>query len=276
MLFVLGGALLLATEVAAGEGKLLATSGITQIEGAGGGGIVPWATIAGYGSQDEISASAFYTQANLDDFRLHVLGANIGIYDRLELSVAKQTFDLTTLGGDIEQNVYGAKLRLYGDVVYSHWPQLSFGVQHKVLNDGTIANLLGADNHNSNTDFYLAATKVHLGLVAGFNAVWNVTARWSNANETGLLGYGSHHDADQQLLIEASAGILLSRHWAIGVEYREKPDNLNLQEDDWYDAFVAYLPNKNFSMTIAWAKLGTIAGAKDQDGLFLTMTGKLW
>jgi len=264
------------TEAIAGSGKLLATSGITQIEGSGGGGIVPWATIAGYGSKDEISASAFYSQANLDDYRLHVLGANIGLYDRLELSVAKQTFDLTSLGGEIEQTIYGAKVKVYGDVIYSQWPQLSVGIHHKELKHPLIARALGAKNTSSGTDFYVAATKVNLGFLYGYNTVWNITGRFSKGNELGLLGFGSSAEKDYQFLLEASVGVLLSRHWAIGLEYRQKPDNLGLKEDDWVDAFVAYLPNKEFSLTLAWAKLGTIAGAKKQDGLFLTMTGKLW
>jgi len=266
----------IATPALSGSGKLLATSGITQIEGSGGGGIVPWATIAGYGSKDEISASAFYTQVTLDDYRLNVLGANVGFYDRVELSIAKQRFDLTTLGGDIEQTVYGAKVRVYGDVIYSKWPQISLGMHHKRLSDRAIANALGAKDSSSGTDYYIAATKVNLGLAYGYNVVWNLTGRLSKGNELGLLGFGSSTEEDYQFLLEGSVGILLSRNWVAGIEYREKPDSLGLKEDDWFDAFVGYIPNKHFSLTLAWAKLGTIAGAKNQDGLFLTMTGKLW
>ena len=262
--------------VLAGNGKILATSGITQIEGAGGGGIVPWATIAGYGSQDEIAASAFYTNVDVKDYRLNVLGANVGIYDRVELSIAKQTFDLTSLGGEIEQTVYGAKVKLYGDLVYSTWPQVSVGLQHKVLKDGAVANLVGAKNDDSGTDFYVAATQVNLGLLNGYNTVWNVTGRFSKANQTGLLGYNSAAESGYEFLVEASAGILFNKHLAVGVEYRQKPDQLGLKEDDWYDLFVAYVPSKQFSLTLAWAKLGEIAGAKQQDGLYLSMTGQLW
>jgi len=46
--------LLLATSFSslASDGKLLATPGVSQIEGSGGGGIVPWAQLAGYASED--------------------------------------------------------------------------------------------------------------------------------------------------------------------------------------------------------------------------------
>lgn len=33
------------------DGKLVATSGLLQIEGAGGSGLVPWATLSGYDTQ---------------------------------------------------------------------------------------------------------------------------------------------------------------------------------------------------------------------------------
>ena len=32
------------------RGKLIATAGLIQIEGAGGGGLAPWALITGYGT----------------------------------------------------------------------------------------------------------------------------------------------------------------------------------------------------------------------------------
>lgn len=267
---------LVSTIALAGEGKLIGTAGLNQIEGSGGGGIVPWATLAGYDSREQISVNAFTTQVDIDDYRLNVLGVSASFYDRVEVSVAQHRFDLKTLGGDIKQNVYGLKYRIYGDVVYSTWPQLSMGVQHKELDDGSIANAVGADNSSSGTDIYLAATKVHLGAIAGFNAVWSVTARATKANQLGLLGFGGKNNDNYQIMAEASAGILFSRHLAVGAEYRQKPDNLGLGEEDWFDVFVSYIPNKNLSFTLAWAELGSIAGAKDQQGLYLSLNGQLW
>lgn len=267
---------LVSTIALAGEGKLIGTAGLNQIEGSGGGGIVPWATLAGYDSREQISVNAFTTQVDIDDYRLNVLGVSASFYDRVEVSVAQHRFDLKTLGGDIKQNVYGLKYRIYGDVVYSTWPQLSMGVHHKELDDGSIANAVGADNSSSGTDIYLAATKVHLGAIAGFNAVWSVTARATKANQLGLLGFGGKNNDNYQIMAEASAGILFSRHLAVGAEYRQKPDNLGLGEEDWFDVFVSYIPNKNLSFTLAWAELGSIAGAKDQQGLYLSLNGQLW
>lgn len=265
-----------ASSALAADGKLIASAGLMQVEGSGGGGIVPWATLAGYDSQDEVSLSAVATQVSVDDYRLNTLAAAISLYDRLEVSVAQQKFALTTLGGEIKQNVYGVKYRIYGDVVFSHWPQLSVGVLHKRLVDGAIASAVGAKESSSGTDFYLAATKVQLGAVAGYNAVWNITARATKANQMGLLGYGGVQNDRYELMLEASAAVLLSRNLAVGVEYRQKPDNLGLGEDSWRDLFVSYIASKDFSVTLAWADLGSIAGAKGQRGLYLSLNGQLW
>lgn len=262
------------TTTHANDGKLLATAGLSQIEGAGGGGIVPWATLSGYDSQDQISVSVALSQVDLEDYRLNVQAVSASFYDKFELSLGHQRFDLKTLGGDIKMNIVGAKYKLYGDAVYSELPQISVGVQHKILEDKAIANALGAEK-TSGTDIYIAATKIHLGAIAGYNAVWNVTARATKANELGILGFGGQGNDNYELMLEASAGILFSRHLAVGVEYRQKPDNLGLKEDDWVDFFVTYIPSKSVSITAAYTKLGTIAGAPDQNGLYFSINGHL-
>ncbi|MFQ3250970.1 MAG: hypothetical protein ACI9O6_002810 [Glaciecola sp.] len=267
-------ALSISAAVVADESKLIATAGLSQIEGAGGGGIVPWATLSGYDTQDQISVSAALSQVDLADYRLNVQAVSASFYDQIEVSLAHQRLDLKTLGGDIKMNIIGAKYKLYGDAVYSSLPQVSVGIQHKSLEDKAIANALGA-NDTSGTDFYLAATKVHLGAIAGYNAVWNITARASKANELGLLGFGGQNNDSYELMLEASAGVLFSRHLAVGVEYRQKPNNLGLDEDDWMDFFVTYIPSNSLSLTAAYTKLGTIAGAKDQNGLYISINGHL-
>lgn len=265
----------------AGDGKIVATAGLTQLEGSGGGGIVPWATLSGYDTREQLSVGAFNTMVSVDDFSLQVWGINASFYDRVELSLAQQTFELEPASGDIRQNIFGIKARLYGDVIYSPWPQVSVGIQHKRLIDqntdlsSATADAVGADKSDHGTDFYLAATKVHLGLLCGYNVVWNIALRATKANQMGLLGYGGSENTDYELMAEASAGVLFSRHLAVGLEYRQKPDNLALKEDDWKDAFVTYIPNKHISFTLAWAELGTIAGAEDQNGWYVSMNASL-
>ena len=136
----------------ASDGKLLATPGVSQIEGSGGGGIVPWAQLAGYASEDEFSVNGFCSRADVTDYTLDVCGAQVNLFNRVELSYAQQRFDVPALDTEIEQSITGAKIRLYGDIVYSDWPQLSVGIQHKSLDDGAVATLVGAQD-TSGTDY---------------------------------------------------------------------------------------------------------------------------
>ena len=67
-----------------------------------------------------------------------------------------------------------------------------------------------------------------------------------------------------------------NRHLAFGIEYRQKPDNLSFaREEDWNDVFIAWFPNKHINVTAAWADLGDIAGVKDQQGWYLSLTAYL-
>ncbi len=252
-------------------GKILATPGVSQLEGAGGGGIVPWAQLAGYATEDEIAASGFCSRVKVDDFSLNACGAQANFYDRLEVSYAQQSFYVNPLDTYLKQSIAGAKLRLYGDVVYSSLPQISLGIQAKKLDTSDIAFALGAEK-DSGTDVYLAMSKLHLGVVDGYNWLWNMTARRTEANQMGLLGFGGSGNRPS-LQFEASTALLVDRHLAIGFEFRQKPDNLNIGESHWRDIFVAWFPNKHFSTTVAYVDLGNIAGINNQTGWYWSLMG---
>jgi len=258
----------------AGE-RLLLTGGITQIEGSAGGGIVPWALIAGYGTRDEVGLTMFHTHLAIDDFRLQSTGMAIGYYDRFEVSLAKQRFSLgsTVPGESISQEIIGIKLKLSGDAIFDQdrWlPQIAVGAQYKNNRDFTVPRLLGA-KHDSGVDFYLAATKMHLAAVAGRNVLWNLTGRLTKANQMGLLGFGGDRNDDYRLKLEASAALFINDRIAVGVEYRAKPDNLSaFSEDSFKDVFIVFAPDKRFAITAAYARLGTIADKRSQDGFYLS------
>ena len=60
------------------EGKFLLTAGFSDLEGSGGGGLVPLAFITGYGSSDSWGANAHFTNIQLKDFQLRTYGAAVG------------------------------------------------------------------------------------------------------------------------------------------------------------------------------------------------------
>src|SRR5688500_14622496 len=159
---VAAGLALLPGAGSAGE-RLLATGGLTQMEGSAGGGIVPWALIAGYGTRDEVGLTAFHTHLRTHDFRLQSSGMAMGFYDRFEVSLAKQRLALesTAPGESITQEIVGIKLKLAGDAVFDQdrlLPQIAVGVQYKNNRDFDLPRLLGA-KRASGVDYYVAATK---------------------------------------------------------------------------------------------------------------------
>lgn len=261
-------------------GKLTATAGVIQVEGASGGGLVPWATISGYGSRDSYGGNLHYTYVGTQDYTLGAYGAAVGIADRIELSATRQRFTgsaapLNNLG--IEQDIFGLKLKLAGDLLYdqdSLMPQIAAGVMFK-HNDGvgglgaiTNVKALNAAS-DSGIDYYLAATK----LLLGQSLLLNLTVRATKANQMGLLGFGGDQGDRYQAMLEGSAAYLLNRKLAIGAEYRMNPHNLSTDnEKDYYDAFIAWFPSKTLSLTLAYVSLGqiTVYNTKRQDGVYLS------
>jgi hypothetical protein len=282
----LGGCMLSAAATAAGttaggpttSNKLLLTGGVSQLEGSAGGGLTPWAVIGGYGTGDEIGANAFYTHVNLPDYHVDEAGAMVGLYNRVELSYAQQRFNTEKVGAALglgegftfRQNIIGVKVRLFGDLVLDQdsWlPQVSVGAQYKKNNQDGVVKFVGA-KRSQGTDYYISATKLFLGqslLVDG-------TLRFTKANQIGILGFGGDLNNSYKPEFEASVAYLLSRHWAVGAEYRQKPNNLGIaKEDDWYDAFVAWAPNKHVSLTLAYADLGNIVIKDRQRGVYASV-----
>src|ERR1700729_1355886 len=76
------------------EGKFLLTAGFNDLEGSGGGGLVPLAFITGYGSSDSWGANAHFTNIQLKDFQLRTYGVAVGALDRVELSYNREEFNV--------------------------------------------------------------------------------------------------------------------------------------------------------------------------------------
>lgn len=264
-------------------GKLTATGGVSTVEGAGGGGLAPWALISGYGSRDSWGANAHYTKVKTQDYSLDTYGVAVGIADRVELSLATQEFrgSLAPLNDlRLKQDIFGVKIKVAGDAVYDQdrlLPQIAIGAMAK-RNKGvaglgalgvTSVKQLGAKDDNG-VDYYVAATKLYLNQ----SLLLNGTVRATKANQMGLLGFGGDKRDQYQARLEVSAAYLITRKLVAGAEYRMKPRNLGVDnEKAYYDAFIAWFPTKNVSVTAAYAVLGdiTVFNPKQQKGAYLSV-----
>lgn len=268
--------LAMAGQAQAGD-RLLATGGVSQVEGSGGGGLVPWALISGYSTDQQVSATGFYTEARTrGGFDLNVVGVSVGIANRLELSLSQQHFGLgsTVHGETIRMNTAGIKLRLFGDAVYDQdrwWPQVAVGMHLKHNEDfDRIPAALGA-KHASGADFYVAATKLYLDAVGGHNLLLGATLQATKANQFGLLGFGGDRHDNYRAQLGVSAAVMLTDRTLLGAEYRSKPNNLSVyREDDAKDIFLTWFAHRNFSITAAYLDLGRIADKDNQTGWYLS------
>lgn len=259
-------------------GKLLLTGGLTTVDGAAGGGMSTLALIGGNETDAGIGGSINATYVPLNDFSITGFGAKVGLFDRVELSYQRVRFDTHDAGAALglgqgyafSQDVFGAKLRLFGDAVYDQHrvlPQVSIGVQHKNANRGAVIAAVGGRD-DSGTDFYVSATK----LILDKSLLLGGTLRLTKANQWGLLGHGGDRQVSATVQFEGTAGVMLSRKLIVGGEYRSKPNNLGFaKEQDAFDLFAAYAVNRTFAITAAYVDLGDIATFRNQKGLFLSL-----
>ena len=158
-------------EARADSGKLLLTGGVSTVEGAAGGGIVPWAVMGTQATDGEIGLSANLNQLATRDYGLKTYGLTLNLRNQIELSVGQQDLSagpataLNALGFDVQpgphlkMDVLGAKLRLGGDAILDSdtlMPQLAVGLQYKHTQAGSLQpvfNFLGV--RNSGTDVYV-------------------------------------------------------------------------------------------------------------------------
>src|SRR6185369_1783273 len=127
-------------------------------------------------------------------YHLNAYGVAVGLYDRLELSLAQHRFDSEAVGATLglghgftfTETVAGAKLKLAGDAVLdqdSLMPQIALGAQVKHNNRGAVLQAIGARSADG-VDLYAAATKLFLAQ----GILLNATLRLTKANQLGILG----------------------------------------------------------------------------------------
>ncbi len=101
----------------------LAHAAVTEVEGAAGGGIVPWALLA------PSTPTVSFTYVNTGDYSLTSLGVSGTVFKRLELSYARQAFNTESVGlGTINVDTFGAKVKLLD--MSAMLPQVAVGVMY--------------------------------------------------------------------------------------------------------------------------------------------------
>jgi hypothetical protein len=202
----------------------------------------------------------------------------VGLYDLVELSYARQSFDTLAVGsalglGDgfkFDVDVYGLKVKVAGDAVLDQdtWlPQIAVGAQYKKNDQGEIVRAVSA-KRDCGTDFYIAATKVFLNQSLSLNG----TLRATKANQLGIpVSAATTRTA-------ASPSSKGPRRCCCGATWRSAlsiaPSRTILAvpgKTTGGDVFVAWAPTKNVSLTPASVNPGNVVIRDDQKGLYLSL-----
>lgn len=267
--------LLLGTlDVGAADGRLRGSGGLISIDGAAGGGLVPWAVIAGHNERGEWDLVAAASLVDTGDFDLRAAAVAMGWGNRMELSFARMSLGLDALVASgafpdarLDTDVIGAKVRLGGDLIYGSAPQIALGTQWRRSRDPFLVALASAEDDHG-LDVYLSASKLWIDGLGGRRTVANLTLRSTNAHQLGLAGFSDQ----RSLTLEGSLALFLRPDWLVGVEYRGKPDRLRLAvEDDWSDVFVAWLPSRHWQLAFGHVDLGSIGGLDGQRGYYVSV-----
>lgn len=215
------------------------------------------------------------------------------IGDRLELGYGLNALSLNELpdlvasstGLDIEDDTvflhnFNARLALLkeGQFDQSWLPAVTLGAHYK-YNDtvedidtdlaGTLTSIGIEDNDG--IDYTLYASKMLTFLPKPL--LVNAGVRNSNAAHAGLLGFTD----DREFLFEGNVVLFLADNFALGAEYRQKPDGykqidgLVAAEDDWWSVVAAYVVNDSMTVSGGYFNLGDVLDEEDTDAFALKL-----
>jgi len=241
---------------------------LLNIEGEGGGAIVPWAYVSNPSTDGGVGmpAVSMWTWVS-DSYTINFWPVAVTIGDSLELGVAYQNLDTSTLRDDLKSDSYaalGGAARL--DIGMDNVQMVTAHAKYQFLKETdtmpamavsvSYKKAIDVDELNDNlTDDVRALGGVVPALATapdvldwmgvddddGFEVnlmatkLWKtkipiltaVNLRYTQANQLGFLGFSD----DWTLNPEVTLAILPEPNVAIGIEYRHKPDELKSVND---------------------------------------------
>lgn len=247
-------------------GKFIVIGGVIQVEGVGGGGLMFWVLIIGYGMCDSYGVNVYYIYLVIQDYMFKFYGVVVGMLDWLELLLVKQEFYgslVLLVDFKIMQDIVGIKFKLVGDVVYDQdcWLlQIVVGVMFKYNNGiGGLGMVISVKQFgvvsDVGIDYYFLVIKLLLEQSLLFNGMlWLI-----KVNQMGLFGFGGDFNDCYQVMGEFLVVYLINWKLVLGVEYCMKLCNLVVDyEKDYYDVFLVWFFSKNLLMILVYVVLGDI------------------
>ncbi|MCX5696935.1 MAG: DUF3034 family protein [Candidatus Omnitrophica bacterium] len=237
--------------------NVFAGAPLTNLEGVGGVAFNPLAYLADSDGEDshfkagnaEIAGKprfgAWYV--NLDHVKVDwtAIGVADTFFKRLEVSYGYETIAQDNAATKRKSNV-GAKLLLL--------PENSFSTKFiPALSAGTIfkhTSNVGSGIDAGGEDYYVVATKLITRLPRPVLLSGGVLS--TKGKTTGVFGY----DKDRRETGFGNIDVILPKDLIAGFEYKQGAHYKDWKDADYWDAHIAWTPNKNLTLVLAYVDAG--------------------
>lgn len=280
---------------------VLFTSGLSysggpmiNLEGVGGGGLVPGAYLLNPpGNDKQLGTPAIAQWCVLGvDSNMYSSGIGFSFLDRLEVGYAHVILDYNRIRSDIQEltgdtmdpgedfihmNVFHLKTVVINEGEYN--PAFAVTTEFKFNetiddinnNIGNALDIAGYDD-DFGIDFDFTFSKTITSLVK-YPVLVHANLRLTRGAQHGLFGFSDDYTAN----VEIYGGVCIRPNFIIGGEYRQKPDEYSslayalpgftLEEDDAWNIHIGYLPTENLTIAIAYLSFGNAANKERNYGV---------
>jgi hypothetical protein len=235
---------------------------LTNLEGVGGIAFNPLAYPADsdgdnshlkIGDTDVVGKPRFGAwYVNLSD--VNVDWTSIGVantfYKRLEVSYGYESINQTDSTAKHKHNIGTKLLVLPENSFNSNWvPAVSVG--------GILKNTAGngPDVDESGSDYYVVGTKLITQLPKPVLLSGGLLS--TDSKVTGVFGYDKNRDTT----LFGNVDVILTDQFIVGFEYKQGAKFKDWKDADYWDAHVAWTPNKDLTVVLAYVNAGSAHSA---------------
>lgn len=241
--------------------KVFAGPPFNNLEGVGGVAFNPLAYLADSGEElikigdtDVLAKPRFGAwYVNLDDAKIDwtAFGVATTLLKRLEVSYGYETIAWEA-HPTFHKNNIGAKLLLLKENSFSakFVPALSIGTIYKSTSNKSLREAGITNLRSSGQDWYAVATKTVNLLPVPVIISGGVLS--TQEYVTGVLGFSNK----RKLTGFANVDIVLPHGFVVGYEFKQGARFSNVQNTNYWDAHVAWIPNKNLTLIAAYTATG--------------------
>jgi hypothetical protein len=243
--------------------KVFAGPPFNNLEGVGGVAFNPLAYLADSGEEfikvgdtNVVAKPRFGAwYVNLPDAKIDwtSFGVATTLLKRLEISYGYQVIDWESAPSAFHKNNIGAKLLVLNENSFDSKfvPAVSVGTIYKSTSNKSLREVAGLNSlRSSGQDWYAVATKTVTQLPVPVIISGGVLS--TQEYVTGVLGFSNK----RKFTGFANIDLVLPKGFVLGFEFKQGARFSNVQNANYWDAHLAWIPNKNLTLIAAYTATG--------------------